>query len=113
MSRRTICFYSPANLNNMDGSAIWIQAVAETLHVDPDLEITLPLRAMERRTTITGPLRRLDRVELLDPRALGRRGDVLAESSASIGGGISTGSSCAPSRSASPPRHGQPSAAGS
>lgn len=82
MSRRTICFYSPANLNNMDGSAIWIQAVAETLHVDPDLEITLPLRAMERRTTITGLLRRLDRVELLDPRALGRRGDVLDEDEA-------------------------------
>jgi len=60
-----IAFYSPANLNRMDGSAIWVQSVAETLHVSPTARIVLPLRAPEERDVITGLLRRLPRVELI------------------------------------------------
>lgn len=60
-----ILFYSPANLNTIDGSAIWVQSVAETLHVGPANEIVLPLRAPETRDVITGLLRRLPRVELV------------------------------------------------
>jgi glycosyltransferase involved in cell wall biosynthesis len=73
MSQRRICFYSPANLNNMDGSTIWVHAVAETLHVGQDNQVTVPLRAAERRATVTGALRRLPRVELLAPADLGYR----------------------------------------
>ncbi len=83
MSERRICLYSPANLNNVDGSTIWVQTVAETLHAGPGNRITIPLRAAERRTTITGLLRRLDRVDLLTPGDLGfRRVATLTEAQA-------------------------------
>lgn len=62
------CLYSPADLNLVTGSSIWVQAVAETLHVDEDAEIVLPLRSPERRRLITDQLRRLPRVTLVDPR---------------------------------------------
>ena len=69
-----ILFYSPANLNTIDGSAIWVQSVAETLHVGPATEIVLPLRAPETRDVITGLLRRLPRVELVPAeRAVSRK----------------------------------------
>lgn len=72
--RLRVLLYSPANLNLIDGSSIWVQSVAETLHLDERVEITLPLKMPERRDVITGSLRRLERVELLDPRGVvGRR----------------------------------------
>ena len=63
-----VCLYSPADLNLVSGSSIWVQAVAETLHAGPNVQITIPLMAPERRRIITDPLRRLKRVELVDPR---------------------------------------------
>jgi glycosyltransferase involved in cell wall biosynthesis len=63
-----VLFYSPANLNVMDGSAIWVQSVAETLNVDPRLRVTLPLKALERRGVITDLIRTLPRVDLVDSR---------------------------------------------
>jgi glycosyltransferase involved in cell wall biosynthesis len=74
MSELRIALYSPANLNVIDGSAIWVQAIAETLHVDPELSLTLPLKAPERRDLITRLLRQLDRVELIEPHP--RRSDL-------------------------------------
>jgi glycosyltransferase involved in cell wall biosynthesis len=72
MSRRIrVALYSPADLNVIDGSAIWVQAIAETLHVDPDVELTMPLKAQERRDVITRLLRQLDRVELVPAPARG------------------------------------------
>lgn len=69
-----ILFYSSANLNTIDGSAIWVQSVAETLHVGATTEIVLPLRAPETRDVITGLLRRLPRVELVPAqRAVSRK----------------------------------------
>ncbi len=68
-----ILFYSPANLNKVDGSAIWVQSVAETLHVSPTTQIVLPLRAPEQRDVITGLLRRLPRVELIPAQRATRR----------------------------------------
>jgi glycosyltransferase involved in cell wall biosynthesis len=70
VARRTgrvvrVLFYSPANLNVIDGSAIWVEAVAATLVAGPDVWLTIPLRATERRTLITDALRRLPRVEVL------------------------------------------------
>jgi glycosyltransferase involved in cell wall biosynthesis len=63
-----VCLYSPANLNIVSGSSVWVQAVAETLLAGPRVHVTLPLRCVERRPLITGPLRELDRLELVDPR---------------------------------------------
>jgi glycosyltransferase involved in cell wall biosynthesis len=74
---RSILLYSPSNLNLVDGSAIWVRSVVETLLVDPDVVVTVPLRAPVRREVMTGPLRKLDRVDLVDihprlaPRASG------------------------------------------
>ena len=49
----------------MDGSAIWVQSIANVLSVDPRLRITIPLKAPERRSVITRQLRALKRVELI------------------------------------------------
>ena len=68
-----ILFYSPANLNKVDGSSIWVQSVAETLHASPTTEIVLPLRAPEQRNVITSLLRRLPRVELIPAQRAVRR----------------------------------------
>lgn len=69
----SILFYTMANLNLIDGSSIWMHSVAETLHVDHRLQVTIPLRTPERRDVVTRALRRLERVELVDPRELGGR----------------------------------------
>jgi glycosyltransferase involved in cell wall biosynthesis len=71
---RSVLLYSPANLNNVDGSTIWVDSVVRTLLVDPHVQVTLPLRAPLRRDVITGALRRLERVRLIDahPRLAGR-----------------------------------------
>lgn len=63
-----VCLYSPADLNLMIGSSIWVQSVAEVLHAGPSVHLTLPLRSLERRRLLTDQLRRLPRVELVDPR---------------------------------------------
>lgn len=68
MTRRRVCLYSPADLNRVIGSSIWVQSVAETLHAGPDIDVVLPLRAPERSRLITGQIRRLPRVTLVDPR---------------------------------------------
>ena len=68
MSRWRVCLYSPADLNRVIGSSIWVQSVAETLHAGPDVEVVLPLRAPERSRLITDKIRRLPRVTLVDPR---------------------------------------------
>ena len=71
---RSLLLYSPANLNNVDGSTIWVDSVVRTLLVDPHVHVTVPLRAPQRRDLITGALRRLERVQLVDahPRLAGR-----------------------------------------
>ena len=68
MSRWRVCLYSPADLNRVIGSSIWVQSVAETLHAGPDVDVVLPLRAPERSRLITDEIRRLPRVTLVDPR---------------------------------------------
>ena len=70
----SVLLYSPSNLNQVDGSAIWVRSVVDTLLVDPAIHVTLPLRAPIRRDVITGPLRAEARVELIDnhPRIAAR-----------------------------------------
>ena len=65
-------------MNLIDGSSVWLQAVAQTLTSLPWVEVTLPLRVGEKRDVLTAALRDHPRIELLDPtpsddRALGRR----------------------------------------
>ena len=64
---RRIAFYSSANLNVLDGSSIWIEAVCATLLADPANRVVLPLKVAERRDLITASLRALGRVELVPP----------------------------------------------
>jgi glycosyltransferase involved in cell wall biosynthesis len=70
-----VLFYSPANLNQLDGSAVWVPGVVETLLADPRVHVTIPLRAPVRRPVITGVLRSLPRVTVVDvhPRIAARR----------------------------------------
>jgi glycosyltransferase involved in cell wall biosynthesis len=70
-----VLLYAPSDLNQMDGSAIWVESAVRTLLVDPRVRVTVPLRSPVRRDVITGPLRRLPRVELVDihPRLAPRR----------------------------------------
>ena len=72
---RPILLYSPANLNQVDGSTIWTRSAAETLLTDPRVHVTIPLRNPIRRTVITGALARDPRVELVDihPRIAARQ----------------------------------------
>ena len=63
-------------MNLIDGSSVWLQAVAQTLTSLPWVEVTLPLRVGEKRDVLTAALRDHPRIELLDPtpsddRALG------------------------------------------
>jgi glycosyltransferase involved in cell wall biosynthesis len=58
-------FYSPANLNTMDGSAIWVESAIRTLIVDPRVRLTVVLKAPERRAVVTSTIRGLDRVTLI------------------------------------------------
>lgn len=62
-----VLLYSPANLNRVSGSAIWVESVAETLLAGPNVWVTLPLHAPVRRDLITGTLRRRDRLDIVDP----------------------------------------------
>jgi glycosyltransferase involved in cell wall biosynthesis len=73
-SATSVLLYAPANLNQVDGSAIWVRSVVDTLLVDPDVHVTVPLRAPVRRDVITGPLRAQARVQLIDnhPRIAAR-----------------------------------------
>lgn len=61
-------------MNQVDGSTIWMQSVAETLLVDPKVQVTIPLRSPVRRDVMTGALERLGRVHLVDvhPRLAAR-----------------------------------------
>lgn len=62
-----VLLYSPANLNRVSGSSIWVESVAETLLAGPDIWVTLPLYAPVRRQLITASLAARDRLELIDP----------------------------------------------
>src|SRR5438105_3175500 len=61
-----VAFYVGANLNIIDGSSVWTQSTAEALHADSRLGIVMPLRFGDMRPVITGSLRSLDRVALVD-----------------------------------------------
>jgi glycosyltransferase involved in cell wall biosynthesis len=72
--RVRVLLYSPADLNVIDGSSIWVESVAATLHEHPLIEVTIPLKTAERRAVITDSLRAMDRVTLVPPRKTARKG---------------------------------------
>jgi hypothetical protein len=39
---KAVLLYSPSNLNQVDGSAIWVRSVVDTLLVDPAVHVTFP-----------------------------------------------------------------------
>ena len=60
-----VLLYSPANLNVIDGSAVWVETVAATLTAGRGTWVVVPLKARERRRVLTDALRALDRVHAL------------------------------------------------
>ena len=58
MSARPIrvLLYGDLNLNLIDGSAIWLQSLAETLAVGERVDLTVLLKAPEERGLITDAL---------------------------------------------------------
>ncbi|HMJ79849.1 MAG TPA: hypothetical protein VK592_02260 [Candidatus Dormibacteraeota bacterium] len=69
---RRICLYSPADLNIVSGSSVWVQSVAAALASGPDVHVTIPLRCPDRRHLITDELRRLPGVDVVEPRRIRR-----------------------------------------
>ena len=69
-----VLVYGDVDLNIIDGSAIWLQSVVRILHRIPRSEITVQLKRNPSRELLTGPLRELDRVRLINqPPNEGRR----------------------------------------
>lgn len=60
-----IAAYGDVDLNLIDGSAIWLASLVETLAQGPD-RVTLFLKAVPRRELLLGPLRRLRNVEQVE-----------------------------------------------
>ncbi|MDX1620029.1 MAG: glycosyltransferase family 4 protein, partial [Nitriliruptorales bacterium] len=68
-----LALYGDVDLNILDGSAIWLASLAEVLAGHPRVELTVLLKAEERRDLITAGLRNLSRVQLTRPAHAGRR----------------------------------------
>jgi glycosyltransferase involved in cell wall biosynthesis len=63
----SVLLYSPANLNRISGSSVWVESVAETLLAIPEVWVSLPLYAPVRRAVITAGLATRPRLQLVDP----------------------------------------------
>jgi glycosyltransferase involved in cell wall biosynthesis len=60
-----ICLYGDVNLNLIDGSAIWLAALAETLALDPECQVTVVLKSPIERPLVVAPLLERPNVELV------------------------------------------------
>jgi glycosyltransferase involved in cell wall biosynthesis len=60
-----IALYGDVNLNLIDGSAIWLAALAETLALDPATAVTVVLKAPIERGLVVAPLRERPNVTLV------------------------------------------------
>ncbi len=63
--RTRVALYGDVNLNLIDGSAIWLAALAETLATDPDCDVTVVLKAPIDRELVVAPLLDRANVELV------------------------------------------------
>jgi glycosyltransferase involved in cell wall biosynthesis len=68
-----IALYGDVNLNLIDGSAIWLVALAETLALDPRCHVTVVLKSPIDRDLVVAPLLGRDNVELATHRDAPRR----------------------------------------
>jgi glycosyltransferase involved in cell wall biosynthesis len=62
-----IAIYGDINLNLIDGSSIWVQSVAMVFAGLSKVNVTLLLKAPERRPMLTAPLRELGGLRLVEP----------------------------------------------
>lgn len=68
-----LCLYGDVNLNLVDGSAIWLASLAETLAIDEAVRLTVLLKAPLERELVVTSLRDRPNVELVTaPGAAGR-----------------------------------------
>ena len=61
-------------MNQIDGSLIWVQSVAQMLTTLPWVNVSVLLRSVEKRDLLTSPLREHPRIELIEPESLGTKG---------------------------------------
>lgn len=71
MGHMRIALYGDVNLNLIDGSAIWMASLAESLHVGKNTAITLLLKCPEQRDVITRDLHELPRLQIIRPETWG------------------------------------------
>ncbi len=62
-----IALYGDIDLNLIDGSSIWLQSVATALSLQGRNSVTVLCKQNERRDLLTGPLRRLPGVTVVQP----------------------------------------------
>lgn len=79
--------YGDVDLNLLDGSAIWVQGVAQALAA-ADCDVTIVLKAPVRTDRLTAPLREMDAVTLRSPHAEALLPD-LTEASLTVGQAVS------------------------
>ncbi|MGO1544824.1 MAG: glycosyltransferase [Gulosibacter sp.] len=65
MSKTKVLLYGDVDLNVIDGSAIWLPAIAEAWS-KAGSEVHVQLKAVEKRDLLTGPLRALPNVTVLE-----------------------------------------------
>ncbi len=63
--RTRVALYGDVNLNLIDGSAIWLAALAETLALDPACDVTVVLKSPIERDLVIAPLLKRDNVEVV------------------------------------------------
>ena len=68
-ARTRILVYCDADLNLIDGSAVWTASITQVLALDPQAEVTLLLKRPLRRSLLTEPLESKPNVRLFDPYA--------------------------------------------
>jgi len=68
-ARTRILVYCDADLNLIDGSAVWTASITQVLALDPQAEVTLLLKRPLRRSLLTEPLASKPNVRLFDPYA--------------------------------------------
>ena len=67
----SVVVYTPANMNAIDGSSVWIQTIALALAEIPGVDVTLLLSHAITTERMLGPLMASPRVTVVDPVARG------------------------------------------
>jgi glycosyltransferase involved in cell wall biosynthesis len=65
-----VALYGEIDMNLIDGSSIWLQSLAQVLTLIPEVDVTILLRRLDERDVLTGPLRRSEGINLVEPTSL-------------------------------------------